>query len=127
MSSRAALRRLAVAAIVGSLCISGGAQAPRFYPDDPIAVDDDMALDASKVTPIEDSNGYDFVVNTFAQPGRRHDARAGNVNTIDDVPDSSWFTNRIGKGGLTTAGIVRGPDRVARVSLSVGCGIRAGD
>ncbi len=32
--------------------------------------DDDRALDASKVGAVEDSNGYDFVVNTFA------DARA---------------------------------------------------
>jgi hypothetical protein len=95
----------------------GGAQAPRFYPDDPIAADDDMALDASKVKPIEDSNGYDFVVNTFVRPGVKHDVRAGSVNTIDEVPDSSWFTNRIGKGGLAQADIVRGPDRVATVSL----------
>ena len=117
MSSKAALRLLVVVVACWALGAASGAQAPRFYPDDPIAVDDDMALDASKVTPIEDSNGYDFVVNTFAKPGTRHDARAGNVNTIDEVPDSSWFTNRIGRGGLSTADIVRGPDRVARLSL----------
>ncbi len=51
-------------------------QSPAFYPDDPIAVDDDMSLDASKVVPIEDSNIYDFVENTFANPGIRHDVRA---------------------------------------------------
>ena len=28
--------------------------------------------------------------------------RAGNVNTIDEVPDSSWFTNRILRGRLGT-------------------------
>ena len=47
--------------------------------------------------PIEDSNGYDFVVNTFGHPGERRDVRALNVNTVDEVPDSSWFTNRIGQ------------------------------
>jgi hypothetical protein len=112
------LRLLSVVVLALPLfAVSNGAQAPRFYPDDPIAVDDDMSLDASKVAPIEDSNGYDFVVNTFGKPGTRHDIRARNVNTIDEVPDSSWFTNRIGKGGLTTAEIVRGPDRAAGLSL----------
>jgi hypothetical protein len=119
MSSNHVLRRLAlVAALVLPLsALRTGAQAPRFYPDDPIAVDDDMSLDASKVEPIEDSNGYDFVVNTFVRPGVKHDVRAGNVNTIDEVPDSSWFTNRIGKGGLSREDVVRGPDTVPTISL----------
>jgi hypothetical protein len=93
-------------------------QPPVFYPDDPIAVDDDMSLDASKVTPTEDSNGYDFVVNTFAAPGIRHDVRARNVNTIDEVPDSSWFVNRAGRRAMSTAELVRGPDRHESISLS---------
>ena len=46
---------------------------------------------------IEDSNVYDFVANTFGDLGIRHDVRAQNVNTIDEVPDSSWFVNRIGR------------------------------
>jgi hypothetical protein len=92
-------------------------QSPAFFPDDPIAVDDDMSLDASKVVPTEDSNIYDFVVNTFANPGQRHDVRAGNVNTIDEVPDSSWFVNRIGRRQLPTADLVRGPDRFEAISL----------
>jgi len=38
--------------------------------------------------------------------------RAGNVNTIDEVPDSSWFTNRAGKGSgpLDLEALVKGPD-----------------
>src|SRR5262245_20691761 len=107
----------AVAAVLALSAVRTGGQQPRFFPDDPIATDDDMALDASRVAPIEDSNGYDFVVNTFVRPGRRHDGAAGNVNTIDEVPDSSWFTNRIGKGGLTTAAIVRGPDVLGPISF----------
>src|SRR4029453_3524099 len=92
-------------------------QSPVFYPDDPIAADDDMSLDASKVVPTEDSNAYDFVANTFADLGQRHDVRAGNVNTIDEVPDSSWFVNRIGRRPLTTSELVRGPDRFDAISL----------
>jgi hypothetical protein len=36
--------------------------------------------------------------------------RAKNVNTIDEVPDSSWFTNRLGRQALTPAQIAVGPD-----------------
>jgi hypothetical protein len=91
--------------------------APTFYPDDPIWADDDRAFDASKVGAIEDTNGYDFVVNTFSDTGERRDVRALNVNTVDEVPDSSWFTNRIGRRDMTVAEVVKGPDRVERVAL----------
>jgi hypothetical protein len=90
---------------------AGYAAAPRFYPDDPLWTDDDMAFDASKALEQEDSNAYDFVVNTFPQPGERRDVRAMNVNTLDEVPDSSWFVNRIGRRELSNEELVRGPDR----------------
>jgi hypothetical protein len=110
---------ITVAAAVLALAVGAGIRsaAPRFYPDDPLMVDDDRAFDASKVVAIDDTNGYDFVVNTFTQPGERRDVRALNVNTVDEVPDSSWFTNRIGRRDLTVADVVRGPDRVERLSL----------
>jgi hypothetical protein len=108
-------------AVIAALILAVGSAAfsatPHFYPDDPIWSDDDRAFDASKVVAIEDTNGYDFVVNTFSAPGERRDVRALNVNTVDEVPDSSWFTNRIGRGDMTAADVVRGPDRVERVSL----------
>jgi len=93
------------------------ATAPRFYPDDPIWTDDDTAFDASKTAAQEDSNGYDFVVNSFLKPGQRRDQRAENVNTLDEVPDSSWFTNRIGRREIPLADIVRGPDQLPNVNL----------
>jgi hypothetical protein len=114
------LRRWAPWLVVAALLVGAThprAQQPRFYPDDPIAIDDDMALDASGAAAIEDSNGYDFVINTFGRPGRRHDVRAGNVNTADQVPDSSWFVNRIGMRPMSTAEIVRGPDRFDAITL----------
>ncbi len=115
-------RRVALAGLVGLLAagtfVSPRSASPRFYPDDPLWTDDDRAMDASKAGPIEDSNGYDFVVNTFGHPGERRDARALNVNTVDEVPDSSWFTNRIGRKELSVAEIVRGPDRTERVTIS---------
>ena len=115
-------RRVALAGLVGLLAagtfVSLRSASPRFYPDDPLWTDDDRAMDASKAGPIEDSNGYDFVANTFGHPGERRDVRALNVNTVDEVPDSSWFTNRIGRKELSVAEIVRGPDRTERVTIS---------
>jgi hypothetical protein len=113
---RRALRVLLIPALAGAAALSASAP-PRFYPDDPIWVDDDKALDASKTGVIEDSNGYDFVANTFADLGERRDVRAMNVNTVDEVPDSSWFTNRIGRRQMSVEEIVRGPDSLPGVSL----------
>jgi hypothetical protein len=35
---------------------------------------------------------------------------AVNVNAFDEVPDSTWFTNRQGRGRLSAAALERGPD-----------------
>jgi hypothetical protein len=35
--------------------------------------------------------------------------RAANVNALDEVPDSSWFENRIGKHAFTPEEVVSGP------------------
>ncbi len=39
-----------------------------------------------------------------AAPASVADTPARNVNTLDEVPDSSWFTNRIGRRDLTVDG-----------------------
>jgi len=121
LSSAASFRRLPAAAILAALCVAAGSAIrsaqPHFYPDDPVWLDDDRALDASKVTAVEDTNGYDFVLNTFGKPGERRDVRALNVNTVDEVPDSSWFTNRIGRRDVSVGDVVKGPDRLERVSI----------
>jgi hypothetical protein len=112
-------RPVAVTAVV-ALAVAAGSvwtAAPRFYPDDPLWTDNDRAFDASKAVSIEDTNGYDFVVNTFGKPGERRDVRAMNVNSVDEVPDSSWFANRLGRREVTIEELVRGPDRVERVSM----------
>ena len=108
---------LSFATTVALLAVAPHSATPKFFPDDPILLDDDMTLDASKVGVIEDTNGYDFVINTFGEPGERRDVRALNVNTVDEVPDSSWFTNRIGRRDLSVEEIVRGPDSRAVLSL----------
>ena len=109
------LRRLAIAlacaAAVGLATLAGRAAAPRFYSDDPLATDPE-SQDASKVQALKVSDQYDLVENSFLGAGEEIDVRAGNVNTIDEVPDSSWFTNRAGKGSgpLDLEALVKGPD-----------------
>src|SRR5687768_6606574 len=99
MSSKHHASALRVMTIVVALAgvVGGRASDPRFYPDDPLVVDDDTALDASGVKEAELSEAYDFLENTFGEPGDGEPGRALNVNTLDEVPDSSWFTNRIGQ------------------------------
>ncbi|MBA2301561.1 MAG: hypothetical protein H0W08_02890 [Acidobacteria bacterium] len=78
-------------------------------------LDDDAAFDASKIKDRELSEGYDFLQNTFASPGDRSPIRAVNVNTLDEVPDSSWFTNRIGSRTMSIADFGRGPNKFERL------------
>ena len=117
MSSRRARALLGATLAAAALFASGRAATPRFYPDDPIQVDHDTAFDASGAQPLELSEWYDFLENTFAAPANTANIRALNVNTVDEVPDSSWFTSRIGRGGMSIADIVRGPDRVERLDV----------
>ena len=47
--------------------------------------------------------------NLFVTSGYKPSGlRAKNINTIDEVPDSSWFTNRIGTRPITNEELVRG-------------------
>jgi hypothetical protein len=108
---------LAVVAVAGATSASRAA-GPRFYPDDPIQVDDDRAFDASGVKSIELGNYSNFAENTFLSPGDRRSIKAMNVNTMDEVPDSSWFTNRVGRRAISTAELVRGPDRPAPPAIA---------
>lgn len=103
-------RLMCVVAMVAALTIAGGGAGMKFYPDDPIARDPERQ-DASDVRPWDISDLYDFVENTFLGPGDHTDGRAENVNTLDEVPDSSWFTNRIGARQMSVDEIVSGPDR----------------
>jgi hypothetical protein len=94
-----------------------GQAGPRFYPDDPLATDNDRAFDASGAQPHELSETLDFITNQFGEPGDRRPIRAVNINTLDEVPDSSWFTNRIGRRPMSIAEITRGPDSVERLEI----------
>ena len=50
----------------GLVGLSVGAQAPMFFPDDPIREDHDTMFDAGAAQPIPPSQYYDFIENTFS-------------------------------------------------------------
>lgn len=112
-------RGLTALVVLTSLLCAGWrtleSSALRFFPDDPLWVDADMVADASAVQAQELSQGYDFLENTFAMRGDRRDIRAVNVNTLDEVPDSSWFTNRIVHRVLADDELARGPNSLTHL------------
>src|SRR5579862_8621291 len=85
------------------------ASSQKFYADDPVWVERDTQ-DASRMTPLEPSLFVDLSYNVIQGFKTVAPARAGNVNTVDEVPDSSWFTNRIGHRPLTTDDVANGPN-----------------
>jgi hypothetical protein len=93
----------------GSIALNG--QAPMFFSDDPIARVADTQ-DASRVQPKTVNLIYDEAINLFGNPGDpQMNRRSMSINTIDEVPDSSWFTNRIiGGRPWTVEDVARGPN-----------------
>ena len=94
------------------------ALAQRFHANDPLLVDDDRLIDvADEPAEIELSDLYDrftHIFHVFGDPPFPAFVEAQNVNTLDEVPDSSWFTNRHGTRRLSidqlvTASNVDGP------------------
>jgi hypothetical protein len=89
---------LAALLAVLSLLASGerlSARTAIFREDDPLAREPETQ-DASRAQAWEIDLFVDLSINLFGQPGdRQTGVVAGNVNTIDEIPDSGWFTNRI--------------------------------
>ena len=101
---------IAVVMLAGcAVVMSAQTTGRRFYADDPIARVPDSA-DASAANPHDVGLFFSLSYNLFVT-GRKSPVlvQAGNLNTIDEVPDSSWFTNRIGTRAVTVEEAARGP------------------
>ncbi len=92
-------------------------QGDRFLPDDPLWRDDDT-MGVAKPGERGLSQVADFLENTFLRRPEGEIAAAENVNTLGEVPDSSWFTNRIGRRVMAIEELVRGPNRGPGPDLS---------
>ena len=105
-------RTAAPALLVAGLLTAAQAShtaSPRFYPDDPITREPASA-DASGAAEWDIDLFYDLAYQLFVTAGKKPTyTPAGNINTIDEVPDSSWFTNRIGSRPITVEELQRGP------------------
>ena len=98
----------AVAAALALSDTPSGA-AVKFYGDDPLQREPETQ-DAANVKEWEIDLFWDLALNMFSKPGDpAPDVKARNVNTIDEVPDSNWFTNRIGTRAVSIEEAVRGP------------------
>jgi hypothetical protein len=80
----------------------------RFYDDDPLEREPE-SMDASKIREWDIPLTFDLAENMFGHPGERRRIRALDANTIDEVPNSSWFTNRIATAPMSVDAVVRGP------------------
>src|SRR5262245_53072714 len=90
-----------------AVCFAGD----RFYDDDPIWQEPD-SQDAKGVQPREIDLFYDLAENMVTRPGdKAANVRAQNINTVDEVPDSSWYTNRAGLKPITVEDVATGPDK----------------
>ena len=107
-----ARRVLLVACVIALVVTRAGVSGsgPRFYDDDPLAIEPETQ-DAAGVQNRDIDLVSDVLLNLFTRPGDpATDVRARDVNTIDEVPDSSWFTNRIYQRPLSIAELTQGPN-----------------
>jgi hypothetical protein len=93
------------------LLLAPPAWSQKFLLDDPLERDPD---DLPVPQPVERklSEVYDFLWNTFVlKPGEKP-PRAANLNTLGEVPESSWFAPRIGRRPMSLEELVRGPNQL---------------
>src|ERR1700733_8125139 len=87
--------------------------AQKFYPDDPICAEP-APLNVAHVNVMDIDAYYDFFRSTFFQPDKQEikhydPSPSEAINTLGEVPDNSWFTNRIGARPISIEELVRGP------------------
>jgi hypothetical protein len=123
----------AAAAAVAALAVASCASAPRFPLREPLTRDTDLdpvSVKCVKRPSDKDPNhvscapepyisplAWDAADNSLFRPlsmifAVRPPAEAINVNAFDEVADSAWFTNRIGKKRIPLEDLVRGACKV---------------
>ncbi len=83
------------------------ASGPKFYSDDPIAKIPKQR-NTTTVKPRATPALYDFIYNSF-EPKPTTIVPAQNINTLGEVPDSSWYTNRHFSRRMSLEELKRGP------------------
>jgi hypothetical protein len=102
------LRSYILACVYVLACFSfGTAQNRKFYPDDPIQAIP-KPISVGKMEKLKINALYDYFYQTYRQNTRPGSPSLG-INTIGQVPDSAWFTNRHGSNPMTKEQLKRGP------------------
>jgi hypothetical protein len=115
MTSSPRTRLILALVLIGGVVTAAGVSTAgrKFYDDDPIARVPE-SRSAANAAEFDIELFFEYTYNLFVNAARKpSNTRAGNINTVDEVPDSSWFTNRIGTSAMTTAMISRGPNEQA--------------
>ncbi|MGH9785045.1 MAG: hypothetical protein ACRD88_12770 [Terriglobia bacterium] len=106
-------RLISARVLVAFAVLAGSAQlgARKFYADDPLRkVPPPRPVESALSRKL--SEYYDFFSNTFADPGERHTPvrmiPAQEVNTLGEVPDSSWYTSRHYPNRMSLEELARG-------------------
>jgi hypothetical protein len=94
------------------LLVSAPAIAQKFYPDDPLTKEPPpVATVSPEVRAL--STVLEYFGNTFGKPGERQPLprviEAGGVNTLGEVMDGPWYTNRHWTHRMTSEELRRGP------------------
>jgi hypothetical protein len=99
------LRKILPHLLAFALASIGTCAAQQFLPDDPLTRTPEVAPVGK--TNAQDINAlYDFAHNSFRYKNRNETESLG-INTLGEVPDSSWFTNR-DIGSLSVEAVKRG-------------------
>ena len=107
--------------LASAVLLACAASAQRFYPDDPIWKEPAPAP-VSEVQPQKLDNLIDFYKNTFHEKGERH--RPGKIipsagiNTLGEVPDNAWYTNRQRPARMSLAELAEGPNHTGPPSAN---------
>ena len=97
---------------LGTLGAAGLKTRQKFYSDDPVwAMPHPVAVEKATYRPLSDY--YDFLANSLSSPGERAPKGAflpsQGINTVDEAPDSAWYTNRHASRRMTLEELRKGP------------------
>lgn len=104
-------QRVLIFAAGAAMLFASAPGIPHFYPDDPLwhepkplPVQNPLTRD---IDPL-----YDFAIMSVATPGVEPEpVHAVNTNTVDEVPDSLWYTNRNYRHPMTIEQLRQGATR----------------
>src|SRR5581483_9624061 len=107
---------LAAIAVAGALAPAraGEPASKKFYADDPLWKEP-APRPVTQVAVRQVDDLYDFLENSYVTPRRGRKAIQGgppaalDVNTLGDLPNSPWYTNRHGFRRMSIADLQRGP------------------